>query len=78
MRLNEQQKDFLFQTIFNGNLQEIYKIFDTFSINYLKKQKIELGKPTTFGWIPLLVNGEEYTLLNFDRYGRSWNKIYEL
>ena len=80
IKLNKAQKEFLFETIFNGDKAEIYKIFDTCSINYLKKQTIKLGKPDLFGWIPLIVNGEEYTKLNFPLYGvkENWNAIWEL
>jgi hypothetical protein len=77
-KLNKAQKEFLFTTVFNGDKAEIYKIFDTCSINYLKKQTIVLGKPDLFGWIPLMVNGEEYTKLNFDIYGKEWNLIWDL
>lgn len=78
MKLNEQQKDFLFNTIFGNNKQEIYKIFDTISIGYLKKQKIELGKADKFGWIPLIMNGEELTMLNFPVYEKEWGLIWNL
>lgn len=78
MKLNMAQKDFLFEKIFNNNKQEIYKIFDTISVNYLKKQKIVLGKPDLFGWIPLIMNGEELTTLNFQVYGKEWNAIWSL
>ena len=75
--LNDKQKDFLFETIFKNDLREIYKIFDTTSINYLKKQKISLGEPNTYGWVPLIVGKIEYTSLNFPVY-KEWNKIWEL
>lgn len=78
MKLNMAQKDFLFEKIFNNNKQEIYKIFDTISVNYLKKQKIVLGKPDLFGWIPLIMNGEQLTTLNFQVYGKEWNAIWSL
>lgn len=78
MKLNMAQKDFLFEKIFNNNAQEIYKIFDTISVNYLKKQKIVLGKEDKFGWIPLIMNGEELTMLNFQVYGKEWNAIWSL
>ena len=74
MKLNMTQKEFLFEKIFQNNSREIYKIFDTTSVNYLKKQKIELKEPDKFGWRPLLVNGEEYTTLNFDCY-KEWEAI---
>lgn len=77
MKLNEKQKDFLFDTIINEP-QEIYKIFDTISISYLKKQKLVLGKPDRYGWIPLIMNGEELTMLNFQVYGKEWDKIWSL
>ena len=74
MKLNTEQKKFLFEKIFNNDKREIYKIFDTISINYLMKQKIEIKEPDQFGWRPLLVNGEEYTTLNFDYY-KEWESM---
>lgn len=77
MKLNEKQKNYLFEKIFENNPQQIYKIFDTTSVNYLKKQKIEIKKPDVFGWRPLFVNGEEYTSLNFPYYP-EWEEIFAL
>ena len=80
MKLNIAQKRFLFETIFENNLREIYKIFDTISINWLVKQKLELADFDQFGWAPLLMDGIEYTRLNFDKYGleKGWDGIWTL
>ena len=62
MKLNKKQKECLFQMVFSQ--ADLMKIFDTTSIEWLVKQKVEI-KDMDKGWAPLLLNGEEYTQINF-------------
>lgn len=78
IKLNQSQKDFLLNTIFSDK-REMYKIFDTIAVKYLMKQKIAIKITQDYGgWFPLLMNGEQLTMLNFDYYGKEWNKIWAL
>ena len=72
MLLNKKQKLYLATEILGA--REMVKIFETDSVEWLVKQKIIIREPDSYGWRALVVNGEEYTKLNFDYY-KEWDEV---
>jgi hypothetical protein len=67
--LNKKQKRYLAKEMLGS--VEMVKLFETNDFEWFAKQKIVIGEKDQYGWRPLIVNGEEITLLNF-AYNPGW------
>lgn len=72
MVLNKKQKLYLFTAILDNESK--VKIFETTDLNWLCKQKAKIGNKDDFGWRPLIINGEQITLLNFAQ-NPDWDEV---
>lgn len=73
MKLNKKQKLFLFTQVISN--QDKVKIFETDDVDWLVSRNVEL-KEWYRGWKRLIVDGEEYTQLNFPN-NPDWSEILD-
>ena len=74
MVLNKKQKMFVFTDVLSD--EDKVKIFETTDIKWLTSQRVAIGKDDGHGWKPLIVNGEEMTLLNF-KNNPGWQEVLD-